>query len=147
MVATFIGVAILYAVAALGLGTFPVNRDFASTPGGTEVFVCSNSVHTDFVLPVRNLVVDWSRRFPAPDFAGPVGGFDHIGIGWGDLDFYRATPRWSDFRVGLALHALFGFGVSALHVQYRNAPGPTERCGKLSLDDAHYRALADYIDG
>jgi uncharacterized protein (TIGR02117 family) len=147
IVATFVAALILYALAAIVLGYFPLNRDFQSSPGGTEVFVCSNGVHTDFVLPVRNPVVDWSRRFPAPDFPGPVGGYDHIGIGWGDLDFYRATPRWSDFRAGPALHALFGLGASALHVQYRNAPGPTERCGRLSLDDAHYRALADYIDG
>jgi len=142
-----VGAVLLYALAALTLGTLPVNRDYAEPPTGTEIFVCSNGVHTDFVLPVRNAVVDWSRRFPAPDFVGPVGGYDHIGIGWGNLDFYKSTPRWSDFKLGTALRALSGFGPSALHVQYRPGPGTTERCGKLTLDDAHYRALADYIDG
>lgn len=147
IVAAIVGAAILYVVAALVLGYLPVNRDYATPPTGTEIFVCSNGVHTDFVLPVRNAVVDWSRRFPAPDFVGPVGGYDHIGIGWGNLDFYKSTPRWSDFKLGIALGALFGSGPSALHVQYRPGPGATERCGKLTLDDAHYRALADYIDG
>jgi uncharacterized protein (TIGR02117 family) len=146
-VAAIVGAVILYAMAALALGYVPVNRDFQPTPGGTEIFVCSNGWHTDFVLPVRNPVVDWSRRFPAPDFGGPVTGFDHIGLGWGNLDFYRATPRWEDFKLGTALQALTGRGPSALHVQYRPAPGPLERCGRLAISDAQYRALADYIDG
>lgn len=137
---------VLYGAAALALGYFPLNRDVGDVPGGTEVLVCSNGWHTDFVLPVRNQVVDWSRRFPAPDFAGPVTGYDRIGIGWGDLAFYRATPRWQDFRPGVALHALLGLGPSAVHVQYRPVPGPTERCGRLVVDDARYRALADAID-
>lgn len=145
--AAIFGLVILYAVAALVLGILPVNRDFRPTPGGTEMFVCSNGVHTDFVLPVATPVIDWSRRFPARDFAGPVGGFDHLGIGWGNLDFYRSTPRWSDFRLGTALRALSGDGPSALHVQYRPAPGPLERCGRLTIDARQYRALADYIDG
>jgi uncharacterized protein (TIGR02117 family) len=146
-VAVIVGAVVLYVAAALVLGYFPVNRDFQPTPGGTEIFVCSNGWHTDFVLPVRNAQVDWSRRFPAPDFAGPVGGYDHIGIGWGNLDFYHATPTWAEFKVSTALRALFGSGPSALHVQYRPAPGPAEHCGRLTLDDAHYRALAEYIDG
>ena len=41
-----------YLAAALGLGFLPVNSGFRPTPGGTEIFVCSNGVHTDFVLPV-----------------------------------------------------------------------------------------------
>lgn len=109
--------------------------------------MCSNGWHTDFVLPVRNADVDWSRHFPPPDFVGPVGGYDHIGIGWGNLDFYHATPTWAEFKVSTALRALLGSGPSALHVQYRPGPGFKEDCGRLVLDDVHYRALADYIDG
>jgi uncharacterized protein (TIGR02117 family) len=146
-VAVVVGAVVLYTAAALALGAFPVNRDFEPTAGGTAIFVCSNGWHTDFVLPVRTPDIDWSRRFPAPDFVGPVTGFDHIGIGWGNLDFYRATPHWEDFRIGLALRALSGSGPSALHVQYRPAPGPLEHCGQLAISDAQYRALADYIDG
>jgi uncharacterized protein (TIGR02117 family) len=142
-----LGLAILYVGAAVGLGYLPLNRDFQPAPAGTEIFVCSNGVHTDFVLPVKTPVIDWSARFPARDFAGPVAGYDHLGIGWGDLDFYRATPRWRDFDAGTALHALLGMGATALHVQYRPGPGPSEKCGRLTIDDVQYRALADYIDG
>jgi uncharacterized protein (TIGR02117 family) len=143
--ATIVALVVVYAGAAVILGAIPVNRDFRQTPGGTEIAVCSNGVHTDFVLPVRDAAVDWSRKFPPRDFAAAVDGFDHIGIGWGDLDFYRTTPRWRDFRFGTALHALLGLGPSALHVQYRPAPWPTDDCKSLAVDEAHYRALADYI--
>lgn len=138
-------VCILYVVAALILGAIPVNRGFQPTPDGTAIAVCSNGVHTDFVLPVRTPEVDWSAQFPASDFARPVGVFDHIGIGWGDFEFYRSTPYWRDFKVTTALHALAGFGDAALHVQYRPAPSVQEDCRSLRLDAAHYRALADAI--
>jgi uncharacterized protein (TIGR02117 family) len=145
--ATIVAAVLLYIVAAFALGYLPVNRDFQQTPGGTDIFVCSNGVHTDFVLPLRTPVVDWSRRFPPRDFAGPVAGYDHIGIGWGDLDFYRTTPRWNDFSIGTALHALLGLGPAAVHAQYRPAPGPLEGCGRLTVAEAEYRALAETIDG
>lgn len=135
-----------YLLAALSLGYIPLNRDFHPTPDGTEIFVCSNGVHTDFVLPVKTPAVDWLARFPATDFAVPIAAFDHVGIGWGDLDFYRATPHWRDLKPGVALRALLGLGPAAVHVQYRPRPGSAERCEDLRVDDAHYRALADYID-
>jgi uncharacterized protein (TIGR02117 family) len=142
-----LGAVLLYSVAVLGLGYLPLDRDFAPTPGGTEVFVCSNGVHTDFVLPVKTPVVDWTQVFPARDFSGPIAPFDHIGIGWGDLDFYRSTPHWRDFKLGTALRALGGFGSAAVHAQYRPGPQPDEDCGGLRVDQQQYRALADYIDG
>jgi uncharacterized protein (TIGR02117 family) len=145
ILAVLLGAVLLYLIAALALGAIPVNRDFEQTADGTEISVCSNGVHTDFVLPAVTSEMDWSAPFPASDFARPVGVFDHVGIGWGDFDFYRATPTWADFELGTALHALAGLGPSALHVQYRRAPGPQENCRKLRLDAAHYRALADAI--
>jgi uncharacterized protein (TIGR02117 family) len=135
----------LYIAAALVLGFIPVNRDFAETPGSTPIAVCSNGVHTDFVLPVRSEVVDWSAIFPPANHPIDVTRFDHIGIGWGDLDFYKSTPSWADFDTGIALKALTGLGPAALHVQYRPAPGPTEDCRAMTISVPQYRALANYI--
>ena len=48
-----------------GLSVFvaiPVNRDFAETPGGIPVAVCSNGIHTDFVLPVKTAVIGTIRE-------------------------------------------------------------------------------------
>jgi uncharacterized protein (TIGR02117 family) len=135
----------LYVVAALVLGAIPVNRDFQPAPDGVEIAVCSNGVHTDFVLPVKTDEVDWSTTFRPQQFPTDVTRFDHIGIGWGDLDFYRSTPRWSDFDTGIALRALAGLGPAALHVQYRPGPGANEDCRRMVVSVPQYRALANYI--
>src|SRR4051812_28426404 len=145
ILAILFGAVALYLAAALALGAIPVNRDFQPAPDGTEIAVCNNGVHTDFVLPVKTPELDWSSQFPATDFIAPVEVFDHVGIGWGDFDFYRSTPTWRDFDVGIALRALAGMGPSALHVQYRPGPGAQEDCRSLRVDAAHYRALAGAI--
>jgi uncharacterized protein (TIGR02117 family) len=147
VVGALIGAAVVYGGVALVLGAIPVNRDFRPATEGTEIAVCSNGIHTDFVLPVKTSTIDWQTQFPQGDFTIPLEVFDHVGIGWGDLDFYRTTPTWNDFSVATALHAVAGLGPAALHVQYRPAPGPTADCRGLRLDEAHYRALTDYILG
>jgi len=145
VVKTIFGAVFLYAGAALVLGYLPINRNFAETPGGVLIAVCSNGVHTDFVLPVRSEEVDWSAIFPPAQYPADVTRFDHIGIGWGDLDFYKSTPRWADFDSGIALRALTGLGPAALHVQYRPGPGPNEDCRQAEISIPQYRALVNYI--
>jgi len=147
-----LGLLIIIAVAAIGyvatalvLGAIPANRDFAETPGGVPIAVCSNGIHTDFVLPVKTEAVDWSTIFLPRHYPIDVTGFDHVGIGWGDLDFYRSTPTWKDFSIGTALKALTGMGPAALHVQYRPGPGAHEDCRRAEISIPQYRALADYI--
>ena len=142
--AILFGAAVLYIGIALVLGAVPVNRDFQPATDGVEIAVCSNRVHTDFVLPIVSAAVNWFDQFPPTDFNTPPV-YDHVGIGWGDLDFYRSTPTWSDFRTGTALRALAGLGPSALHVQYRSGARETEDCRSLRIDAAQYKALADYI--
>jgi uncharacterized protein (TIGR02117 family) len=145
LVGAILALIVLYVAAALVLGLIPVNRGFAETPSGISVAVCSNGIHTDFVLPVKTAVIDWSAVFPTEHYPVDVTGFDHVGIGWGDLDFYRSTPRWADFDAGIALKALSGLGPAALHVQYRPGPGTDLRCRSLTIGVPQYRALADYI--
>jgi uncharacterized protein (TIGR02117 family) len=145
LAAGVLGLCLTYLGIALILGAIPVNRTFTETPGGIPIAVCSNGVHTDFVLPVKTEVVDWAAVFPPQHYPVDVTAFDHVGIGWGDLDFYRSTPRWADFEIGTALRALTGLGPAALHVQYRPAPGENEDCRRLAISAAQYRALSDYI--
>jgi uncharacterized protein (TIGR02117 family) len=140
-----LGLVLLYLVAALILGLIPANSGFAETTGGVSIAVCSNGVHTDFVLPVKTEEVDWSAAFPAVHYPADVTRFDHVGIGWGDLDFYKSTPTWGDFDTGIAIRALTGLGPSALHVQYRPGPGLDEDCRRAEISVPQYRALVNYI--
>jgi uncharacterized protein (TIGR02117 family) len=136
---------VLYLAAAFVLGFVPVNSSFTGTRGDVPIAVCSNGVHTDFVLPVKTEEVDWSKFFLPAHYPIDVTGFDHVGIGWGDLDFYRSTPSWSDFDIAIASRALLGRGPAALHVQYRPGPGVNEDCRKVEISFVQYRGLANYI--
>ncbi|HYD07413.1 MAG TPA: TIGR02117 family protein [Reyranella sp.] len=140
-----LGLIVLYVATALLLGAIPINRDSQAASSGVPIAVCSNGVHTDFVLPVKTAEVDWSAAFPPVHYPIDVTGFDHIGIGWGDLDFYKSTPSWADFDTRIALKALTGLGPAALHVQYRPGPGATEDCRPMTISVPQYRALSDYI--
>jgi uncharacterized protein (TIGR02117 family) len=145
ILAILLGLVVLYIAAAILLGVVPVNRDFQAASNGISIAVCSNGIHTDFVLPVKTGEVDWSAVFPPQHYPVDVARFDHIGIGWGDLDFYKSTPSWADFDIGIALKALTGLGPAALHVQYRPGPGATEDCRAMTISVSQYRALGDYI--
>jgi uncharacterized protein (TIGR02117 family) len=143
--AAVLAIGFVYLAAALGLGALAVNRNFQPSADGIEIAVCSNGVHTDFVLPVKTAEVDWAAIFPPAHYPTDVTHFDYVGIGWGDLDFYRSTPAWRDFDTAVALRALTGLGPAALHVQYRPRPGATEDCRGVSVSAWQYQALADYI--
>lgn len=97
----------------------PRNQDFANN-GPILIYVHSNGVHTDLVLPVRSLELDWRTLFEARHFphSPAVQSADWILLGWGDEGFYLNTPSWSDLKLGTALRALSGNAGTLLHVEY-----------------------------
>ena len=56
---TLIGFPMLYFLMALILGHTPVNNNFKTDSTGVEIFVKSNGVHTDFVIPIQNEICNW----------------------------------------------------------------------------------------
>lgn len=69
------------------VGLLPVNNDFVPTPNGVEIFVISNAVHTDLVLPLETAGIDWKRQIGEMDFAKDIDGHSHLAFGWGDQGF------------------------------------------------------------
>ena len=143
-------VAFCYGLAALVLGYLPANSGFRPTAGGPEIFVCTNGVHTDFVLPVKAEHIDWSKWFPDTDFAVPANvspsALGYVAIGWGNMAFYLQTPTWADVKLGVALRSLVPLDPSVLHVSYRPRPIEEENCRGLTVSPAQYKALARYVE-
>ena len=138
---------LIYGLLALLLPRIPVGPDASSPPTeGVTVWVESNGVHTDFVVPTRSATIDWEERFPIewfPELARPC---DFVAIGWGDRGFYLETPDWSDLRFSVAFKAAFFLGSAAAHVEWiPYEPEPGEGCRKLVLTEAQYRRLVDYL--
>lgn len=141
-------VALILAYVAAGLigGSIPANAGWRPSADGVTIYVESNGVHTDLVVPVAAAGVDWRGLIRPGDIADPrYAAYDHLAIGWGEARFYRETPHWADVRPMTVLHAAFGSDQTLLHVEHIPAPpiGPDAR--PVQLSEAQYRRLAAFI--
>ncbi|MFT2008986.1 TIGR02117 family protein [Pontibacter sp. 13R65] len=130
------------------LSSIPVNRSFAqTTESKIEIFVTSNGVHTDLIVPVATPYIDWRRKLPLQHFASADSSFTHIGFGWGDRRFYMETPEWSDLKLGVALSSALWPTRTAMHVEYiRSSLLPNDRQRPVLLTEAQYLDLIRFID-
>ncbi len=134
-------VAVVYLAAALLLGIIPVNDDFRNAESGIEVFLVSNGVHVDFVLPVRSQAIDWAELFPRKRFVEVDSTCEYVMFGWGERSFYIETPTWSDVRVWTVVRAMLWPTPSVMHVQYLRGKPAGEETRRVVLSDSQYEAL------
>ena len=125
-----------YAAAAVVGALIPVNRGFVMAPEGTPVWLCSNGIHTDIVLPAGAGPIDWPGLLPPGLFRAVPGPGAALSFGWGDRDFYQTTPQWRDLRLGTALRAISGGDATAVHVELRPVGSHDPGCRALRLDAA-----------
>jgi uncharacterized protein (TIGR02117 family) len=136
-----------YLGAAAAAGLLPHGAATDPAPKQVDIYLHSNGVHADLLLPVVALDIDWRQRLPSyddPDVAN--GGFPYLAFGWGDRSFYLTTPTWSDLDVTTALLALSGLDGTVMHVQSASPPPLGPRSAKLSLTADQYHQLVEYID-
>jgi uncharacterized protein (TIGR02117 family) len=150
--ALVVGVPLLYLLAAFGLALIPVNGDFRDAPAdeGVEVFLVSNGVHVDFLVPVTTAWKDWSREFPRADFEAVDETFTGLLVGWGDRRFYLETPTWADLTVPVALNAVLWPSATVIHAQYvdwrpQTGPGSEPSSRRVVLAAAAYRELCEFL--
>jgi len=141
-----VGLAVTYLAAAVIGGMLTRGGAETAGPDEVDIYLRTNGVHADLVLPVAALDVDWRRRLPLNDPDVADGGFPYLAFGWGDRGFYLTTPTWADLKVTTALCALSGLDDTVMHVQAANAPEPGSRSAELRLSAAQYHHLVDFID-
>lgn len=142
--AKFLGLLLAIYFLIVLLGLFPVNNNYLPPDDGVEIYVISNEVHADFVLPIVNDVVDWSVCFPASHFAGDVGAAKYVLFGWGDRRFFVETARWRDLKVSTALNA-FWSNDTALHVTQTDSRHWESYAIKVRISRDQYAELARYV--
>lgn len=140
-----LGLVVLYGALAVVLPRIAVNPDHRPPERGIEIFLVSNGVHVDFVVPARSAVRDWTQELPPSWFERVDPFHDHLSFGWGDKGFYLETPTWSDLRFSVAFKAAFFLSSAALHVTWCWRPRTGERCRSLRLTDEQYRSLCDWL--
>jgi uncharacterized protein (TIGR02117 family) len=142
----FVCFVIIYLCMAWLLPHFKANPSFVESSQGVEIFIQSNGVHTDFVLPVKNDKMDWSKYLPYADFEKADSTFKYISLGWGDKGFFIGTPTWADLKFSTAFKAAFALSSTAMHVSYkRYKPNTDELCKRLIISEKQYQSLIDYI--
>ncbi len=146
MLVAIISAMIGYGTAGMIGGAIPTNRGWRAPATGIPVFVESNGIHVDLIVPKVAAGIDWRSVAPAADLADPrYGGFDHLAIGWGERGFFLGTPTWADMRPGPILHAAFGSDATLLHVEHIPRPAPSSDVRTILLRPDEYRRLAAFI--
>jgi len=140
--------AMLYLLLAAVLGLVGVNREFRSTPvaaGGIAIYLRTNRVHSDIVLPTRVRGHDWSATFPSSQMRALQAPSPWIAFGWGDRAFMLETPTWRDIRLGTSLRAITGLGSGAMHVEYVGRPEDYQ-VAQLQISTAQHVRLIEAIE-
>lgn len=124
-------------------------QQIPAEPCAIRLYLSSNRIHTNLLLPVRTEVFDWSAYLPK-DAAGTAGDARYLSFGWGDLAFYTQTPTPQDFQLSTALAALLRPTPGVLYVRgYRSLPRTSEATGltlkPLQLSATQYRQLTRQI--
>jgi uncharacterized protein (TIGR02117 family) len=137
---------LLYLLVAFCLSRITVN---AAATSGTEVtvYIKTNGVHTDIVVPVVNADKDWRPEIAYRHTKGNDTTLPYVAFGWGDKGFYLNTPEWKDLRFSTAFNAAFGLSTTAMHTTFYGQLTENNNCRKLVLSREQYRLLVVYIRG
>jgi uncharacterized protein (TIGR02117 family) len=139
-----IGLPLLYLLAAVAGAFIPRNAGWTEPAEGVQIFVRTNGVHADVVLPAQAEGIDWYELLPPEHVRNPAAAGGWVGIGWGQREFYLETERWADLTVRTAVRALTG-GDPLMHVGHLSQPRPSGMNRPLRLSPEAYRRMAEAI--
>lgn len=141
-----IGVVFLYVILGLLIPYIPVKAKKTDEPKTIELYILTNGVHTDLVVPVKTKYIDWSEKLPFENTKGKQTDFNYISFGWGDKGFYLDTPTWSQLKPSTAFKAAFWLGESAMHCTYYKKMKLGDDCKKMLITEQQYQNLIKFIN-
>lgn len=135
---------IIYIVIAIVLSVIPVNNSHKSD-NDIAVYINTNGVHTDIIVPVKSQIKDWSNTILYTHTKATDSSAAYLAFGWGDKDFYLNTPHWSNLKSGTVFRAAFYLGTSAMHTKYYRTIEENDECIKITISKEDYTGLVKYI--
>lgn len=139
---------VMYFLVALLLTFISVNNSFKPEPTGKgiTVYLLSNEVHTDIVLPLKPLSKG-AEVLVNPLFTSGADTTCHfVAYGWGDKGFYLNTKTWGDLKFSTAFDAVFYRGSSAMHVTFYTQLKENKNCVRLLVSSETYLNLLNTIN-
>lgn len=142
----FLAFVLSFGLCGLIFPYIPSGTTYAHMNAPFCIYIQSNGIHTDFVMPLKSKVFNWSRHLPVTDVEQADSTYAYVAIGWGDKGFFIATPTWNDLKASTVFKAAFGLSSSAMHVTYkRNEPQVSETCKAVYLTEQQYQLLIKYV--
>lgn len=116
------------------------------TTCAVSIFILSNGIHTDIVVPVKTPEINWNRkvRFEAVENHDTT--MRYLAFGWGNKAFYLETPTWANLKFKTAFDAVFGFGSPAIHTTFYETMEVGADCIRINMSKTQYLRLIHYID-
>lgn len=128
------------------LSWIPKHRKFQNADEGVEIFVISNGVHTDFVLPTSALAQTWWDLINIKDFEFSKEQLKYMGFGWGDRGFYLDTPTWAELKFKTAVNAVLIPSPTLMHIKgFECPPSDYKHFEKLTITEIQFSKLCQYI--
>lgn len=137
---------LIYLIAAFTFSRIAVNKN-AQTKEEVTIYILSNGVHTDIVVPVKNEVINWSNWVKFENTIGNDSTAKFVAFGWGDKGFYLETPTWAELKFSVAFRAAFALSSSAIHTTFYSKLSENEKCKLLKISVSDYEKLVSFILG
>lgn len=142
----FLGFLLLYTIVIFFTSIVSVNENNEVTNKNIPIYILSNGVHTDIVLPLKNEIKDWSIDISYLDTKAKDSTRQSLAFGWGDKGFYLDTPTWADLKASTAAKAITGLSSSAMHITFYGNLKEDENCKKFFISENQYQKMIRYIE-
>lgn len=141
-----VGIVVLYVALGYFLPFIEVSAKDDGQKKEIPVYIYTNGVHTDIVMPVKNDVQDWSTKILFSNTKSKSTDYNYVGVGWGDKGFYLDTPTWADLKFSTAFKAAFWLSESAMHCTFYKTMKEGDDCKKIMISKDQYKKLVDFVD-
>lgn len=141
-----VGIIILYGLMAYLLPFIEISAKDDGEKKEIPIYIYTNGVHTDIVMPVKNDMQDWSTKIPFANTKSKKTDYNYIGVGWGDKGFYLDTPTWADLKFSTAFKAAFWLGESAMHCTYYRTMTEADDCKIIMISRSQYKKLVQFVN-
>jgi len=134
----------LYLLSAYILSRIRVDKE-ADDSKDVTIYIKTNGVHTDIVVPVKNEQMDWSQDIRFENTVSKDSVEKFVAFGWGDKGFYLETPTWGDLTFKTAFKAAFALSTAAIHATFYKEIKEGKDCVKINISKQQYQRLITYI--
>jgi uncharacterized protein (TIGR02117 family) len=134
-----------YLVVVTSLSYISVNDELEKKYDKIPIYILTNGVHTDIVLPIKNEQYNWSNQLKFQHTKSKDLTCKYVALGWGDKGFYLETPTWADLKASTALKATTGLSSSAMHVTFYKKMNESKTCKKIVISSENYKKLIAFI--